>query len=401
MPSIGKDLVKIRKHLGLTLQDIQFATKLPQHTLEKIEDDTIFIDAEEGPIYTRNFVRSYGRVLRIDDDILIKALDQREAGNYDHLLLREYSELAEELTDDKRAPSESESASSSKGETEAPEEISGNVENIKNTDKEINGESAGDDNGEKEPEKTDAELTGKKENEASSSALGTSGARRSKKADSSEKTTKEVNWAAVGQKMKQEKKRLPVWVIGLIILAIILAVAGYFIVQSGLLNTGSSSQEEITTPPDVPGRSSLSIELDEQQPQPEITEEMPAASQPEVTLDDTLNIVVYAAFGNVDPVRVWSDTKPRFDPYWIEEGNAMIFDFEDVLQVRGPYDNMLLFFNGHLIENMVQNFYNEEEEYVELLRSDFTSDPKWSEITDLQVPEEVDPPEEIQTRPTF
>jgi len=101
MPSIGKDLVKIRKHLGLTLQDIQFATKLPQHTLDKIENDTIFVDAEEGPIYTRNFVRSYGRVLKIDDDLLIEALNLREAGKYNHELFRDFPELAEKLPEDK------------------------------------------------------------------------------------------------------------------------------------------------------------------------------------------------------------------------------------------------------------------------------------------------------------
>src|SRR6056297_238389 len=112
MPSIGQDLVKIRKHLGLTLQDIQFATKLPQHTLEKIENDTIFVDAEEGPIYTRNFVRSYGRVLKIDDDLLIEALNLREAGKYNHQLFRDIPELAEKLPEDTEKDSVKDSAKS-------------------------------------------------------------------------------------------------------------------------------------------------------------------------------------------------------------------------------------------------------------------------------------------------
>jgi len=419
MPSIGKDLVKIRKHLGLSLQDIQFATKLPQHTLEKIEDDTIFIDAEEGPIYTRNFVRSYGRVLKIDDHTLIEALDQREAGKYSNLLLRQYPELAEELPEHDKSGSEAETTESES--TAETEKESGSIsaEDEKKTEKsDLKGQKENDSDDafdESAPETTEK----KKESVKTSDKKGASTQKASKKKTASEpvsvnkksqikggaaeKSTKEVDWAGVGQKISQEKKQAPVWLIGLIILLIILGAAGYFIVQSGLLSGDSSTQEEITTPPEDTGTSSLSIELDEPEPQPrqEITGETPATPQPVVVLDDTLTIVVYAAFGNVDPVRVWSDTKPRFDPYWIEEGNAMIFDFEDTIQIRGPYDNMLLFFNGHLIENAVQNFFNEGENYVELNRSDFTSDSKWSENTDLQVPEGVEPPENTRFRPTF
>lgn len=422
MPSIGKDLVKIRKHLGLTLQDIQFATKLPQHTLEKIEDDTIFVDAEEGPIYTRNFVRSYGRVLKIDDDTLIEALDQREAGKYSNLLLRQYPALSEELPEHDKSGSEAETTET---ESESAAETEKESDNISAEDEKKTGES--DLKDQKENDSDDAfdesapETTGKKKEsvktsekkdastqetskkQAAASEPVSVNKKSKKKGGAAEKSTKEVDWAGVGQKISQEKKQAPVWLIGLIILLIILGAAGYFIVQSGLLSGESSTQEEITTPPEDPGSSSLSIELDEPEPQPrqEITGETPVTPQPVVALDDTLTIVVYAAFGNVDPVRVWSDTKPRFDPYWIEEGNAMIFDFEDTVQIRGPYDNMLLFFNGHLIENAVQNFFNEGENYVELNRSDFTSDSKWSENTDLQVPEGVEPPEDTRSRPTF
>jgi hypothetical protein len=430
MPSIGKDLVKIRKHLGLTLQDIQFATKLPQHTLEKIEDDTIFVDAEEGPIYTRNFVRSYGRVLKIDDDLLIEALNLREGGLYDHELLRDFPELSERPREDRGGSEPGEPASSAdtqeqdqkKPEKESDdqatkaEESTGMVSTAE-SEPEVESRHESESESESEPEKK-TEHSGisqdtpesKPEDESSeessqnmsASTPGTP-AGTPKKNPAAEKKSDEVDWAKFGQKIHQEEKQLPAWVIGLIILIIILGAAGYFVFQSGLLSSEDSPDQEITTPASETAGNSLSIELDEPQsrPQPEIDQESQVSPQPVVTLDDTLNIVVYAAFGNVDPVRVWSDTKPRFDPYWIEEGNAMTFDFVDSVQVRGPYDNMLVFMNGHLIENMVQNFYSDEGDYVELNRSDFTSDTKWSETTDLQVPEDVNPPLEIRSRPTF
>lgn len=425
MPSIGKDLVKIRKHLGLTLQDIQFATKLPQHTLEKIENDTIFVDAEEGPIYTRNFVRSYGRVLKIDDDLLIEALNLREAGKYNHQLFKNFPELAEELPGDAgKEPASGSDKSASKEIGDKKKEPDNGLKSENKDSSENLFDEPADQSEKKEgssvpaaapQSKTGKESSGsdikeetkKSENEDSSlkTAEGDTpkpgAAKPAKKPATPEKSTKEVDWADVGQKISQDKKQVPAWVIGLIILILVLAVAGYFVYQSGILSSENTPQQESSTQTADPTGTSLSIELDEPQPQPRREEEMLATPDPVSALDDTLDIVVYAAFGNVDPVRVWSDTKPRFDPYWIEQGSAMTFDFEDTVQIRGPYDNMLVFMNGHLIENMVQNFYNEEEDYIEVTRSDFTSDSKWSETTDLQVPEGVEPPQEIRSRPTF
>jgi len=427
MPSIGKDLVKIRKHLGLTLQDIQFATKLPQHTLEKIENDTIFVDAEEGPIYTRNFVRSYGRVLKIDDDLLIDSLNLREAGKYNHQLFRDYPELSDnvaERTESKPQDDTDKPVSDRSREKSAEPDVRSKSVEKDNSDslfddpdhqtkKRKDSDTPVDDpesNPDIEPADSDAIKDKKTPDVAGSSSKTTDSAttdagstKSKKKGTAPDKSPKEVDWANVGQKINQEKKQLPAWLIGLIILIIILGAAGYFVFQSGLLSS-DNSQQEITTPAAEPTGSSLSIELDEPQSQPlpqQLEDQAQMSSDPVAVLDDTLNIVVYAAFGNVDPVRVWSDTKPRFDPYWIEQGNAMTFDFEDTVQVRGPFDNMLIFLNGHLIENMVQNFYSEEEDFVELNRSDFTSDTKWSETIDLQVPEGLEPPQEIRSRPTF
>lgn len=396
MPSIGKDLVKIRKYLELSLQDIQFATKLPQHTLEKIEDDTIFTDAEEGPIYTRNFVRSYGRVLKIDDDLMIDALNLQKEDKYDHQLLQAYPALKETVSfdtekntgknSDEETPKdqtveESESDTSiSKNEKDSPDKITPESSTRKE---------------QRKPSDSDNSANNNKVKAVSKTGI----AKTSKTTASAGKRSTDVDWADMGRKMHQKKKQLPVWVIGLIILIIILGFAGYFGYQSGMMNTESTPQQDITTPANDPDDTSLSIELDE--PQPQEATESQVSPEPVVLLNDTLGITVYAAFGNVDPIRVWSDTKPRFDPYWIEEGSAMVFDFVDSVRVRGPYDNMLIFLNGHLIDNFVDTFYNDENNYLELNRSDFTSDDKWSEDIDLQLPAGVDPPQEIRSRPIF
>ena len=114
MPAIGKDLSKIRSHLGLSIQDIQHYTKIPVSTLKSIENGKIFNHPDENQTYVRSFVRSYARALKIDDDVMIKALDQNEAGTYSHLLLEDYPELYQ----DKATEHEPETPTESKPELE-------------------------------------------------------------------------------------------------------------------------------------------------------------------------------------------------------------------------------------------------------------------------------------------
>src|SRR5690625_6101281 len=55
-----------------------------------LEDDNIFHQSEEGTIYIRSFVRSYGRALHINEALMIEALAQYEAGTYQNLLIQNY-----------------------------------------------------------------------------------------------------------------------------------------------------------------------------------------------------------------------------------------------------------------------------------------------------------------------
>lgn len=83
---------------------------------------------------------------------------------------------------------------------------------------------------------------------------------------------------------------------------------------------------------------------------------------------DTLTLAVYAAFDKLEPVRVTSDLNWRTNPFWMEQGEAFNFDFNDSLLVRGQYSRMLLLFNGHVIDNHRQ-YYDPENESLVITRS--------------------------------
>lgn len=380
MPSLGKDLSKIRSHLGLSIQDIQYATKIPVDTIQSIENDSIFSREDEGKTYIRSFVRSYGRALKIDKDTMIKALDQWETGNYNHLLLQQFKELAEqEVNVPDQQPTQSKAEESVK--SSQPKKI----------------EKTG---AEKKPESSPS--IQKKEANVTEKTVKPSAEEKKPVAPKPGGTSsrRNVDWANMGHKFSEEKKHTPIWIVGLIILFIIAAFAGYLLYNNGYFAafTDRDSQEQSVDTESQSTQGSLSLNFDE----PNQNDIPDSESQlHNVELDDVLYITVYAAYSNLDPVRVWSDLKPRLDPYWLEQGVALHFEFQDTIRIRGPYSNLLLFKNGHIIENFLESYYDDNENVIELTRDIFTADSKWAQSVSFELPDGVAEPDSVANRPSF
>ncbi len=359
MPSLGKDLVKIREHLGFTIQDIQSATKIPLSTLQSIEDDSIFEDSKEIQTYIRSFVRTYGRKLKLDDELVLEALDAVEVGGYNHQLLRDYPELAP--------------PSFKSPEKEEPKEDIDDVTQHKEIE-------------ESEEEKDPVVPPVKEEPQPSQ-----------QKALSDPPSVRNVNWADMGKRFSTNRNNTPVRLIGLGVIIVVVILVIYFIFTNDFFATDDT--QIVDTPP-VPeetlqeGETGIPLDITEspaQQPEPTANAE----------LDDILYLTIYAAMDRLEPVRVWSDLKPRVDPYWLEEGTAFNYEFSDTIRVRGQYSRMLLFLNGHRIDNFRQQYFNEEQEAVELTRDLFEDDPKWASPIPFELPPNVAEPDSVADRPSF
>lgn len=367
MPSIGKDLAKIRTSLGLTLQDIQATIKIPIATLENIENGTIFEDSVHGETYVRSFIRSYGRALKIDSEVMISGLNQQETGNYNHLLWNHF-EASQESSSFKNFTFDDEEPL-----VEEPAELNQNDHTEPTTKKVTKDEALADESlnkavTEPKPLKNNPTLPISTEN---------------------------VNWADMGLKFTETKKTTPVWLFVTLILIVVTFVIGYFVYSSDLLNFSDSSVSNFETPNLTQESSSDLLDLNESVGV-NITE-----SPVDEELNDILYITVFAAYGRLEPVRIWSDIEPRLDPYWVEQGVAMNFDFRDTVRIRGQYENMLLFKNGHAIDDVLVTNYNQQENYIELTRDYFSTDPKWVSSQPFQLPEDVAEPDTVMLRPTF
>ncbi len=366
MPSIGKDLATIRKHLGMSIEDIQHATKIPLDTLKSIEDNSIFESKEEIQTYIRSFVRTYGRKLKLDDELVVEALDRQEVGGYSHQLLQGYPELAPKESRPEKTP---------------PQKLEEEPEDVKSAEP-VSQESEEPDQPESEentPEK--AAAAPKKEAEPGQAP-----------------NVHNVNWADMGKKFSKPKNGAPVQLIGIGVIAIFIIAIVYFVFISDDTESGQTAQMETPPVPEetIRGGESSGIPLD-------LSDEPEQSTEPTTPaeLDDTLYITIYAANDRLDPIRVWSDLKPRIDPYWIEQGLALNFEFQDTLRFRGQYSRMLVFMNGHRIDNFREQYFNAGENSVELTRSIFEDDPKWATPIPFELPPNVDEPDSVANRPSF
>lgn len=363
MPSLGKDLFSIRTHLGLTIEDVHNSTKIPINTLQSIENGNIFKQKEEIKTYVRSFVRTYGKVLKLKDELILEALDQEEVNMYDHLLLTPYPELKKKL-EEKRAQGGNDDKSANI-ETSSEHKVKASTKFIADF-----------------PEGSEHQ-TDSDDKDVNFKPVPSPGVRS-------------INWADMGRKISSNRPKTSIWFIGAVVVLIVVLASVYYLTQNDFSPTDIQPAEQPSAaeqaPASPPDGSELSLNLTDT---PEVAPEEPAV------LGGTLYLTIYAATARLDPVRVWSDLKPRIDPYWMERGLALNFEFRDSIRVRGQYSNMLLFLNGHLIPNFRQEYFNSAESSVEITRDIFEDDPRWASPVPFELPSNVPEPDSVANRPTF
>lgn len=196
MKIIGQELAVIREHLGLSVGDIQHRTKLSKDVIESIENGVIFDRKNEKDVYLRTYIRSFARALKIDDSVIVKALDQLKYGNYDHLLLDYYPELNTSAVEKKR------NSDSQKGKSSGSLASDSSAASSGDTSSDAGAENA-----------TSTEIGVSSEAGAGS---GASASTQSTKMNNSQRSTmlpgdeagKEINWAKLGKQFNQPHKQL-------------------------------------------------------------------------------------------------------------------------------------------------------------------------------------------------
>lgn len=90
MSSLSKDLISIRKHRKISINDVFEKSRIPVNTVESIENGSIFNEFAHNRTYLRGFLRTYARTLGIRDEDMSEALDHYEKGTYKGFLVEKY-----------------------------------------------------------------------------------------------------------------------------------------------------------------------------------------------------------------------------------------------------------------------------------------------------------------------
>jgi cytoskeletal protein RodZ len=261
---------------------------------------------------------------------------------------------------------------------------------------------------------------------------------------SSTKTADKVNWAQMGKRFnaQQESKSNVVLITILAVITVSLLVFGFLYRSTisswfaGFSEAPSENTTEVTDPNsdnviiadslsgnNLSGnsaRSSQDSEItgttnrDEQQsPNSEANESETSQREAAVELaqaetapldsialrnlaqfPDTLQIVIYAAYDKLNPVRVGSDLRESVFPLWMEQGEAYYFDFNEEITIRGQFSRMLILFNNTVIEAPLERFSGVQENTVRLTRERLAA-AEFEAKPDLILPDGVSEPDSI------
>lgn len=322
MASLGADLAAIRKNSGLSFEDIQERTKLSPNIITSIEDGSIFENLDKNKTYIRSYVRNYAKAFGVTEAAIVKALDEVEKGRYE-----------------------------------------GNIDPMSN-DKDEQPEP--DDAEETPDEMIEERFLEFEENEPETNVV-----------EQEEFDRKEtIDWAKFSHKVVRQRKKRSLAsgkVIGTLLILILAALVVFLFIYFN--DNSEPTQKETTTSvsePIAPADSPQEALLPKEETAAELT-------TGEVSLPDTLMISLIAATGKLEPVRVYTDIMEIRRPYWVELHDTLYFEFVDLFSVKAAdqLDRMQILFNGHIIENARERFYNTGSGMIELSRSIIENHPEW------------------------
>ncbi len=299
MPSLGEDISSLRKKEKLSIQDIFDSTRIPQNVLREIESGNIFKDTSRNKTYVRSFVRTYAKVLKIEEDDIVQALDETEEGNYSGSIAKKYGlapkdaskeepdkkyepkfRLGEELAEEKKEQAEND---------EKPSNIPDEEASVSSAE-----EPATTEEKEEIPSAHEIKTSEPKDGPTFSQPDPT---KDHNKLTPEPPTVDKVNWVDMGKKVNSPGNRSVTPLIAILIVAILI-VAGYFTFRfftNGNSHPESAKKDGISmdTVASVPVTGSIAADSAKSEPQ------IITANQP-----DTLYLTIYAAKDRLDPVRV-------------------------------------------------------------------------------------------------
>jgi len=427
MSTMHQDLKAIREKQRMSVQDVYERTRISAENIGLIESGELYTRPDANKIYLRSFTRTYAKAVGVSDEDITTALDYTEADMYEGFLAEKYlgeksapaslkvppkppfpknpmpDKPAERKADENGGVQPGRRSdgplfdSSGGGEDDAAGQA-GSGEDHTASGKQGKDTGTPSDHGNDTAHGTRQESATTPEQHRSqhkkirrtstrtTSIFAPSIPDREPLSTTDEPSDSSVDWADVNKKIvaRNDGNGLLIF-LGL--LGIILVAALIYLLSTA---NGDEADAELAT---VPGPRL-------EQPLASDTLGAPAPPDPAqlaAALPDTLILTVYAARGNLEPVRILSDLFNIQRPYWIETGRAMQFEFVQDIQIRGNLERMILMYNDRVITDFQQ--YDPENRVIRISREQFLRDPTMRSFSTGEMPDDLPGPVEIMARP--
>jgi len=371
MASLHTDLREIREKSGQSVSDLNSKTKTPISVLHEIEKGVFFEKGDKQKTYIRSFVRTYAKAIGIKDEDIIRALDAQEAGLYSGGLRKKY----------------------------LPETVHGDLENPElteytNTSSDIS----------KDDEDTGLVRPGPTSTIGHDEFSRPDPSRQHNRVTPPPPKLDSIDWAKFNDRFPQFNA--PILTYALIaFVVILLGTGGYYgyVLITHFSGSGSDEQSAVdamqTNPetgyngaPDSASRITDTDSLTALSPEtPDIVQR--------IALPEVIHLVVYAQRGKLEPVRITSDVNNTRSPYWIEQNEAIRFDFYNKIRVEGTLERASLLINGHIIADLDSLTLNTNT--VEITRDFLSRRPYLFNNSRPVLPDGFTQPTVIRDRPVF
>ena len=356
----ARDLRRIRRDRGVSLNDIHDATKMAYDLIKRFEHDALINHPQFNRVYLRLFVRGYAEHLDLDVEMTLEALDLAMKGRYAGSLAKEYLGESEEERK-KEIPKQGEKTSHEEpaaAESDQVPEAAPSTQTDKKSAatprKKSTGSARKTDSGAVDSKATDVEATDAevpdigtppaeqpvvREGRTSAPREATSPKGASDRSASVRVSSFSFSGASSskGASVKgpaglvSSIRADPRWIfLGVVVVVVGLGVWGLTRMGSGSdgLVQESSSVTELVEPAN--GMSDATV----------LANGLPIQSLP-----DTLNITIVADKGSVAPIRVTVDDDLR-RPYWIDRGGSMTFRMSDRIILEQQLDSVTVHVEG-------------------------------------------------------
>jgi len=371
MASLHTDLQEIREKSGQSVVDINSKTKTPVSVIHEIEKGVFFDKGDKQKTYIRSFVRTYAKAIGIKDEDIIRALDAQEAGTYSGGLRKKY--LPDTITGDLEDP-------------DAPV-----IDLLSNDIAE-------------EDEDTGLVKPGPTSTIGYDEFSRPDPSRQHNRVTPPPPKMDAVDWAKFNDGFSAFNATIMSYIV-IAVVVVILGVGGYYgytlitgfeIDERDELSVADAMQTRPDTEVDMfkdsteflTGSDSLIV----------IPPEIPSSLQP-LSLPDTLFLVIYAENGKLEPVRITSDVNNIRSPYWIEQNEAMRFDFFNQIRVEGALERATFMINGHVVTDVDSLFQNNNS--VAITRDFLSRRPYLFDNSRPELPEGFTQPSVVRNRPVF